>query len=60
MKTFYLDYKINQRGEHTLHKKGCLIDNCLLMGDFYSVDSLFTYASNQFPQWHIIKCNCCE
>ena len=63
MNIYYIDYKKSDTGEHTLHKKGCMlmpkVDSCLLLGEFYSTDNLYSYASDQFPQWMIKRCSCC-
>jgi hypothetical protein len=38
MNIYYIDYKKSDAGEHTLHKKGCMlmpkVDSCLLLGEF--------------------------
>ena len=64
MKTYYIEYKKSENGERTLHKHGCIlmpkIDSCLLLGEFHSTESLYTYASGQFPHWIITKCSCCR
>ncbi|WP_430816274.1 hypothetical protein [Carboxylicivirga sp. RSCT41] len=64
MNTYYLDYKLSKSGIRTIHKAGChampKIDSCLLLGEFYSSSGLYNYTTDQFPQWRIEKCQCCE